>query len=98
ATARSRGHVARAVHSGQSALAALATGTFEVAVVDLLLPDMKGGDVLAALRARSVPAIAVSGVYKGTAFADEAVNVHGAIAFYEQPVEMDALFGELEKV
>src|SRR2546428_1973958 len=98
ATARSRGHVARAVNTGQAALAALTTGSFDVAVVDLLLPDMKGGDVLSALRDRGVPSIAVSGVYKGTAFAEEAVNVHGARAFFEKPFEMDALLGELEKI
>ncbi len=96
--ARSRGHVVRAVHSGRSALAALATGRFDVAVVDLFLPDMNGGELLDHLRAANVPSIAMSGVFKGDPFAEMATGVHGARAFFEKPFDMVALLEAVEGV
>jgi DNA-binding response OmpR family regulator len=49
-TARSRGHSALAVHTGQDAMRAIAEHPFDVAVVDLLLPDVRGSEVLTVLR------------------------------------------------
>lgn len=95
--ARARGHVARAVHTGQAALAALATGSFDAAVVDLLLPDVRGGELLDQLRAKSVASVAVSGVYKGDRFAREATEQHGAIAFLEKPFDMETLLFTIER-
>ncbi|NMO14070.1 response regulator [Pyxidicoccus fallax] len=95
--AQGRGHEARAAHTGESALEALGPGSkWDAALVDLLLPDIRGSEVLAALRAHGVPSIAVSGVYKGDRFAQEAVEVHGARAFFAKPFELNTVLEALE--
>ncbi|MBF5044220.1 response regulator [Aggregicoccus sp. 17bor-14] len=98
AAAGARGHAAHAVHSGEEGLAAARERGFDAAVVDLLLPDMRGGEVLAELRLLGLPAVAISGVYKGDRFAREAVEVHGARAFFEKPFELSALLESLERL
>ncbi|NOK10472.1 response regulator [Corallococcus exercitus] len=96
--AQTRGHEALTVFTGESALEALGPTTrFDAALVDLLLPDIRGSEVLGALRAHAIPAIAVSGVYKGDRFAQEAIKVHGACAFFEKPFELDAVLDALEE-
>lgn len=97
ATAQSRGHEARAVHTGQDALALIGPGAFDAAVVDLALPDMRGSEVLDALRPHAIAAIAVSGVFKGESFAREAMDVHGARAFFEKPFELSAVLDAAER-
>lgn len=95
--AQGRGHDARAAHSGEAALEALGPGPrWDAALVDLLLPDIRGSEVLGALRAHGIPAIAVSGVYKGDRFAQEAVEVHGARAFFGKPFELTTVLEALE--
>lgn len=96
--AQGRGHEARAAHTGEAALEALGPGSkWDAALVDLLLPDIRGSEVLAALRAHGIPAIAVSGVYKGDRFAQEAVQVHGARAFFAKPFELNTVLDALEQ-
>src|SRR5687767_2099350 len=57
--AQSRGHTPLAVHTGHAALQALGAASFDCAIVDLLLPDMRGGEILDRLVEKRVPAIAV---------------------------------------
>ncbi len=98
AMAQSRGHEAKAAATGEAALEALGPSSrWDAALVDLLLPDIRGSEVLAALRAHGIPAIAVSGVYKGDRFAREAVQVHGARAFFEKPFELITVMEALEQ-
>ncbi|WP_257455564.1 response regulator [Archangium lipolyticum] len=98
AAAESRGHEATAVHTGEAALALLRPAAFHAAVVDLLLPDMRGSAVLSALRDHAIPAVAVSGVFKGDRFAREAIDVHGARAFFEKPFELLQLLESVEQL
>jgi CheY-like chemotaxis protein len=98
AAAESRGHEVTAVHSGEAALALLRPAAFHAAIVDLLLPDMRGSNVLSALRDHAIPAIAVSGVFKGDRFAREATEVHGARAFFEKPFELLQLLESVEQL
>ncbi|WP_395849363.1 response regulator [Cystobacter fuscus] len=98
AAAESRGHEATAVHTGEAALALVRPQAFEAAVVDLLLPDMRGSAVLSALRDNAIPAIAVSGVFKGDRFAREATEVYGARAFFEKPFELLHLLEYVEQL
>ncbi|HEY0093500.1 MAG TPA: response regulator, partial [Archangium sp.] len=98
AAAESRGHEATAVHTGEAALALLRPAAFHAAVVDLLLPDMRGSAVLSALRDNAIPAVAVSGVFKGDRFAREATEVHGARAFFEKPFELLQLLEAVEQL
>ncbi|HYO53496.1 response regulator [Archangium sp.] len=98
AAAESRGHEATAVHTGEAALALLRPAAFHAAVVDMLLPDMRGSSVLSALRDHAIPAVAVSGVFKGDRFAREATEVHGARAFFEKPFELLQLLESVEQL
>ena len=98
AAAESRGHEAQAVHTGEAALALLRPAAFHGAIVDLLLPDMRGSAVLSALRDHAIPAVAVSGVFKGDRFAREATEVHGARAFFEKPFELLQLLESVEQL
>lgn len=95
--ARSRGHTVVAVHNGEDAISRVGDDSFDFAIVDLLLPDVKGSTVLGELQKRRVPAIAVSGVYKGERFAKEAVDQHGARAFFEKPFDLGTLLDSIEK-
>ncbi|HSP79584.1 MAG TPA: DUF4388 domain-containing protein [Myxococcaceae bacterium] len=96
--ARSRGHEALAVHTGEAALAASSPAAFDAAIVDLLLPDMRGSAVLSTLRDHAIPAVAISGVFKGERFAREATEVHGARAFFEKPFELTQLLASVEQL
>jgi len=98
AAAESRGHEAQAVHTGEAALALLRPAAFHGAIVDLLLPDMRGSAVLSALRDHAIPAVAISGVFKGDRFAREATEVHGARAFFEKPFELLQLLESVEQL
>ncbi len=73
------------VHTGQAALDVIGTHPPDAALVDLLLPDMRGTELLQALAARKIPAIAMSGVFRGDRFATEATETLGAKAFFEKP-------------
>jgi CheY-like chemotaxis protein len=96
--AQGRGHEARAAYTGEAALEALGPGSkWDAALVDLLLPDIRGSEVLAALRAHGIATIAVSGVYKGDRFAQEATQVHGARAFFAKPFELNTVLDALEQ-
>jgi CheY-like chemotaxis protein len=97
AAAQSRGHTAQAAHTGEEALALLRPKAFDAAVVDLLLPDMRGTELLTALIPHGIPAIAISGIYKGDRLAKEATSVYGAREFFAKPFELDALLNALEQ-
>jgi CheY-like chemotaxis protein len=84
------GAVVLSVPSGRAALDALSRARPHVAVLDLPLPDVRGSDVLSVLRRAEVPAIALSGVYRGPRAAEE-VRRLGAADFFEKPFAVDAL-------
>jgi len=64
------------------------------AVVDLPLADVRGSEVLSALKRAGVPAVAVSGVFRGPRCAEEVARL-GAAAFFEKPFALDALVDSL---
>lgn len=98
--ARLRGHTAICFPSGADAIAAVQTHgeRFDGAVVDLLLPDVRGSEVLRALRRRGIPVFAVSGIYKGDRFAREALELHGAHGYFEKPFEVRVVLDAFDAV
>jgi CheY-like chemotaxis protein len=70
--------------TGREALDRLAELGPAVAIVDLPLEDVRGSEVLSALARARVPAVAVSGVYRGPACAEQ-VRRLGALSFFEKP-------------
>ena len=84
------------VSSGRAALEVIARRPPHVAILDLPLSDVRGSDVLAALAAVRVPAVAVSGVYRGPRAAEE-VRRLGAYDFFEKPFAVSALVGAVAR-
>lgn len=76
--------------TGQEAIAQIVEAQPHAAVVDLPLADVRGSEVFSALRRAGVPAVAVSGVYRGPHCAEQVVSL-GAAAFFEKPFVVEAL-------
>jgi CheY-like chemotaxis protein len=96
-TAARFGAVSLACASGREALAALAGGGIDAALLDLPLSDVRGSEVLRALAAAKVPVIAVSGVYRGPQAADE-VRRLGAREFFEKPFDVEVVVRALARL
>jgi two-component system, OmpR family, response regulator len=69
----------------------------DLAVIDVLLPDLMGFDVAEALRRLGVPFVLMSGVHKGGRTAANALERYGALAFFEKPFERTALLAAVRK-
>ncbi len=80
--------------TGREALGRLLELQPGAAVVDLPLADVRGSEVLSALSRAGVPAVAVSGVFRGPRCAEEVARL-GAAAFFEKPFAVDALVDAL---
>jgi CheY-like chemotaxis protein len=78
------------VATGRAVLDALAGRIPDGAVLEVPLPDVRGSDLLSALARAGVPAVAVSGVYRGARAAAELRGL-GARDFFEKPFRVDAL-------
>ena len=61
------GHVVTETTNGQEALDLLQTHSFQLALVDLFMPEKEGLETISALKARSpgIKVIAISGAYSG---------------------------------
>jgi CheY-like chemotaxis protein len=81
------GWVPVAVGKGRTAIDRIGAERPSAAVVDVLLPDMMGYDVAAALRKANVPFVFMTGVFKGGRAASDAKSQHGAVAYFEKPFE-----------
>jgi CheY-like chemotaxis protein len=83
--------------NGREALAAIGGGTFDAALLDLPLADVRGSELLRALATAGIPAIAVSGVYRGPRAAAEVLRL-GAREFFEKPFEVDGIVRALARL
>ncbi len=81
------GWTAVAVAKGRAAIDEILIQQPAVAVVDILLPDMMGYEVAAALRKAGVPFVFMTGVFKGGRAASDARTQHGAAGYFEKPFE-----------
>lgn len=93
-----RGHVTTLHVLGRDALVTVQTQPLDAAVVDLHLPDIRGTEVLAALASRGVPAVAISGVFRGPVFAKKITEEFGARALIEKPFELAVLLDTVEQL
>ncbi len=83
--------------NGCDAAAKIATGSYDVALIDVALPDMKGTDLLPMFK-RMIPGtrkIVLTG-YANTENAMEAVN-KGASFFMTKPIKLGVLFDVVSK-
>jgi CheY-like chemotaxis protein len=86
------------VGRGKAAIDAIPVEAPVAAVVDVLLPDMMGYDVGAALRKANVPFIFMSGVFKGGRAASDARSQHGASGYFEKPFDSQKLVDALRSL
>ena len=88
-----QGHTVQAVEGGQEALETLATGSFDLILLDILMPRVDGFEVLQSLRAdarlRDFPVIVISALED--AQSEEKCRQLGARAYLNKPVDADLL-------
>lgn len=98
AAAATHGYQVHTASTGGEALEALAQHPFDVALVDLLLPDLPGTRILDALQGSATRTVLMSGLLRDPAAAREAREVHGADAVFVKPFDLPALLAELDRL
>jgi CheY-like chemotaxis protein len=92
------GIVAIWAEDGQSAVAAAQTEPFDLILMDWLLPDMDGAELLQKIRNNGVtplPPVIVLSAYSTTSKKAECLAA-GAVAFISKPIDPQKLAGALE--
>jgi len=86
-----RGFEAKISQSGKEALKYLETETFDAILLDLIMPEMNGLEVLEKIRLMKImiPVIIVTGV-KDKNVAEDAIKL-GAADFIPKPIDLDRL-------
>jgi CheY-like chemotaxis protein len=93
-----RGYTVTGTTSGGEALATAASAPYDLAIVDLSMPDVGGFEVLKALRARrpSMKIIVISGAMSGLML--ESARIFGATSTLTKPVSPEALIAAVRDV
>ena len=91
------GYTVQTAARGRTALELARKEKPDLAVVDVLLPDLMGFDVAEALKKLRVPFIFMSGVHKGGKASANALGKYGALAYFEKPFERSALLEAVQK-
>mgnify|MGYP000226285726 CR=1 FL=1 len=92
------GYVVQTAQRGRAALDLVKKEKPDVAIIDILLPDVMGFEVGQALRRANVPFVFMSGVHKGGKASANAVGQYGAAGYFEKPFERKAMLALLEKL
>ena len=92
------GYVVSIAARGRTALDLARKERPDLAVVDVLLPDLMGFDVAEALKKLKIPFIFMSGVHKGGKASANATGRYGALAYFEKPFERSALLQAVQNV
>jgi two-component system OmpR family response regulator len=92
------GYIVATAARGRTALELARKERPDLAVVDVLLPDLMGFDVAEAFKKMRIPFIFMSGVHKGGKASAMALGKYGALAYFEKPFERTALLAAVQKV
>jgi two-component system OmpR family response regulator len=92
------GYVVQTAARGRTAVELARKERPDLAVIDVLLPDLMGFDVAEALKRLRIPFIFMSGVHKGGKASANAMGRYGALAYFEKPFERAALLEAVSKV
>ena len=92
------GYTVQTAQRGRNALDLAKKDKPDVAIIDVLLPDVMGFDVADALRKAKVPFVFMSGVHKGGKAAANATSKYGAAGYFEKPFERKVLLEQIEKL
>src|SRR3954468_21402955 len=85
------GYLVQTAARGRTAVEMSRKDRPDLAVIDVLLPDLMGFDVAEALKRLRIPFIFMSGVHKGGKASANAMGRYGALAYFEKPFERTAL-------
>jgi DNA-binding response OmpR family regulator len=91
------GYAVSTAQRGRTALDLARRERPDLAVVDILLPDLMGFDVAEGLKRLRIPFIFISGVHKGGRVAQTTALKYGALGFFEKPFERRALLERVSK-
>jgi DNA-binding response OmpR family regulator len=91
------GYTVQTAARGRTALDHVRKDRPDLAILDVLLPDLMGFDVAEALRRLKIPFIFMSGVHKGGKASANATGKYGALAYFEKPFERTALLEAVRK-
>jgi two-component system OmpR family response regulator len=92
------GYVVQTAARGRTAVELSRKERPDLAVIDVLLPDLMGFDVAEALKRLRIPFIFMSGVHKGGKASANAIGRYGALAYFEKPFERSALLEAVAQV
>ncbi|HXN56618.1 MAG TPA: response regulator [Myxococcales bacterium] len=92
------GYAVQTALRGRNALDLAKREKPDLAVLDVLLPDLMGFDVAEALKKLRVPFIFMSGVHKGGKAAANATGKYGALGYFEKPFDRSALLAMVEQI
>ncbi|GAC1538151.1 MAG: hypothetical protein NVS2B9_04600 [Myxococcales bacterium] len=92
------GYAVQTALRGRTALDLAKREKPDLAVLDVLLPDLMGFDVAEALKKLRVPFIFMSGVHKGGKAASNAAGKYGALGYFEKPFDRSALLALVEEI
>ena len=92
------GHHPVMVHSGKDAISAIEGGVFDVALIDIGLPDMNGAECLRAIRAArpGLPCFLLTG-YSADDLANQGIEA-GAMEILTKPIDPDTLSRRLAAI
>jgi len=91
------GYRARTFYRGKPAMEFIAKEPPDLAVVDLLLPDLVGHEIGKELASRRIPYILVTGVFKGAKHSSEGKS-RGAKGYFEKPFEASRLLEAVQEI
>ncbi|MBS2021098.1 MAG: response regulator [Deltaproteobacteria bacterium] len=92
------GYTVQTATRGKVALEVARKDKPDLAVIDVLLPDVMGFDVAEGLKRLKVPFVFMSGVHKGGKAAANAMGTYGALSYFEKPFERKSLLEAVDKV
>ncbi len=86
-----KGYCVETVLSGKAALRALDQNNFDLVILDIIMPEMDGTEVLRIINQKQidVPVLIVSGI-KDISIAKELIEL-GAISFVPKPIDLNTL-------
>ena len=93
---RVKGYATAVAGTGAEAIAALESGDINLALIDLMLPDLPGLEVMARLKAMSPTTEVI--ILTGNASLDTAIEAtsQGAFSYLVKPYQMDDLLRDIE--
>src|SRR5260370_28048311 len=91
------GYIVATAARGRTALELARKERPDLAVVDVLLPDLVGFDVAEAFKKLRIPFIFMSGVHKGGKASAMALGKYGELAYFEKPFDRVAMLAAVAK-